>query len=164
MGHPLDRFTLAIRMDLFNKTVGIINERIQYPSKQFGIKCFLAEHHDLLHDPPVDYLTILIAIGEDYNIFLMTRVREQSVGRPPKEGVRLAAAVTGGIITACGLILAGTFGVLAFSPIRTLEQVGASVAIGVLIDTFVVRALLVPAIASLVGRWNWWPAKLSKQR
>jgi RND superfamily putative drug exporter len=68
--------------------------------------------------------------------------------------------VTGSVITACGIILAGTFGVLAISPIRTLMQIGLAVSLGVLIDTFVVRALLVPAIAARMGRWSWWPSKL----
>lgn len=118
---------------------------------------------DILGQPGVNYIVpilifvLLVALGADYNIFLMSRVREESVGRTMREGVRRAAAVTGGIITACGLILAGTFGALMSAPIQMLFQVGAAVAIGVLIDTFVVRALLVPAIAATIGNWNWWP-------
>jgi RND superfamily putative drug exporter len=89
----------------------------------------------------------------------MSRVREESETHVTREGARLAAMVTGGVITACGIILAGTFASLVITPIRTLTQLGAAVAIGVFIDTFLVRALLVPAIASLLGRWNWWPTK-----
>jgi len=72
---------------------------------------------------------------------------------------RLAATATGGVITACGIILVGTFGALGSAPIQTLFQVGVAIAIGILIDTFVVRALLVPAIAAMLGRWNWWPMR-----
>jgi RND superfamily putative drug exporter len=64
------------------------------------------------------------------------------------------------VITACGIILAGTFAALLVSPIRIMVQVGTAVAIGILIDTFIVRSLVVPAIATLIGRWNWWPSKL----
>ncbi len=108
---------------------------------------------------PIIILVLLIALGSDYNIFLMSRVREESQGQNTREGVRRAVIATGGVITACGIILAGTFGALVISPIRTLMQIGVTVSIGVLIDTFIVRALLVPSIASLLGRWNWWPAK-----
>ena len=108
---------------------------------------------------PIFVLVLLIALGSDYNIFLMSRVREESQTRPTLTGTRLAAIATGGVITACGIILAGTFGALVITPIRTMMQIGAAVAIGVLIDTFIVRAWLVPAIASRLGRWNWWPAK-----
>jgi RND superfamily putative drug exporter len=108
---------------------------------------------------PIIVFVLLIALGSDYNIFLMSRVKEESENRTTRDGVRIAAIATGGVITACGIILAGTFGALVITPIRTLMQIGAAVAIGVLIDTFVVRALLVPAIASLLGRWNWWPFK-----
>ncbi|MBN1191235.1 MAG: MMPL family transporter [Dehalococcoidales bacterium] len=108
---------------------------------------------------PIIIFVLLIALGSDYNIFLMSRVKEESLVRPTREGARLAAIATGGVITACGIILAGTFGALVVAPINTMMQIGATVAIGILIDTFIVRALLVPAIASLLGRWNWWPGK-----
>ena len=72
--------------------------------------------------------------------------------------MRVAAARTGSVITSAGLILAGTFAALALAPMPTLMEVGVGVALGVLVDTFVVRALLVPALAALLGRWNWWPA------
>jgi putative drug exporter of the RND superfamily len=108
---------------------------------------------------PIMVFVLLIALGSDYNIFLMSRVKEESLTRPTREGARLAAIATGGVITACGIILAGTFGALVITPIKTMMEIGATVAIGILIDTFIVRALLVPAIASLLGRWNWWPGK-----
>jgi putative drug exporter of the RND superfamily len=108
---------------------------------------------------PIIIFVLLIALGSDYNIFLMSRVKEESLTRPTREGARLAAIATGGVITACGIILAGTFGAMVITPIKTMMEIGASVAIGILIDTFIVRALLVPAVASLLGRWNWWPGK-----
>ncbi len=76
-----------------------------------------------------------------------------------REGIRLASTYTGGIITSCGIILAGTFGALAVSPIKMLAQIGVAIAIGVLVDTFIVRSLLVPAVAALLGKWNWWPSR-----
>jgi RND superfamily putative drug exporter len=108
---------------------------------------------------PIIVFVLLVALGSDYNMFLMSRVREESATKITREGARLAAIATGGVITACGIILAGTFGVLVVTPIRTMIQIGAAVAIGVFLDTFLVRALLVPAIASLLGRWNWWPGR-----
>lgn len=108
---------------------------------------------------PTFLMVILIALGEDYNIFLMSRVREECQGTSTKDGVRVAATATGGIITACGLILAGTFASLASTGIQPLVQTGGAIAIGLLIDTFVVRAFLVPAIAATMGKWNWWPSK-----
>jgi len=108
---------------------------------------------------PIIVFVLLVALGSDYNMFLMSRVREESSTRVTREGARLAAIATGGVITACGIILAGTFGVLVVTPIRTMVQIGAAVSIGVFIDTFLVRALLVPAIASLLGRFNWWPSR-----
>ncbi len=109
---------------------------------------------------PIMIFVLLVALGADYNIFLMSRVQEESEkAGSVKEGVRLASAYTGGIITSCGIILAGTFAALAVSPLRMLIQMGVAVAIGVLVDTFIVRTLLVPSIATLLGRWNWWPRK-----
>ncbi len=107
---------------------------------------------------PIMVFVLLVALGADYNIFLMSRVQEESEkAGSVREGVRLANAYTGGIITSCGIILAGTFGALAVSPLRMLVQMGVAVATGVLVDTFIVRTLLVPSIATLLGKWNWWP-------
>jgi RND superfamily putative drug exporter len=110
---------------------------------------------------PIVVFVLLVALGADYNIFLMSRVREESEVLPTKEATRTAAGITGAVITACGIILAGTFAALLVSPIRIMVQVGTAVAIGIIIDTFIVRSLVVPAIATLVGRWNWWPSRLS---
>jgi uncharacterized membrane protein YdfJ with MMPL/SSD domain len=109
---------------------------------------------------PIVVFVLLVALGADYNIFLMSRVREESETKPTREATRTAAGITGSVITACGIILAGTFAALLVSPIRIMVQVGTAVAIGILIDTFIVRSLVVPAIAALIGRWNWWPSKL----
>ncbi len=101
----------------------------------------------------------LVALGVDYNIYIMSRVREE-VGRSGLvEGTRRAISRTGGVITSAGIILAGTFSVLTTLPLRDLAQLGFAVMLGVLLDTFVVRALLVPSIVLLLGRWNWWPAR-----
>lgn len=133
----------------YGATLGIITWIFQDLMGQAGISFMI----------PIVLFVLLVALGSDYNIFLMSRVREESETHVTREGARLAAMVTGGVITACGIILAGTFASLVITPIRTLTQLGAAVAIGVFIDTFLVRALLVPAIASLLGRWNWWPTK-----
>jgi len=101
----------------------------------------------------------LVALGVDYNIFLMARAREESAGRGTREGTMVALVNTGGVVTGAGLILAGTFATLTLLPLEELVQVGATVAIGVLLDTFVVRALLIPAIAYRLGERTWWPSK-----
>ncbi|WP_243716439.1 MMPL family transporter [Actinomadura sp. KC345] len=104
----------------------------------------------------------LVALGVDYNIFLMERVREESRRVPTAEAVRRGLAATGGVITAAGLVLAGTFAALAQIPDVTVAQVGIAVGTGVLIDTFLVRALQVPALATLLGDRTWWPARRAK--
>jgi RND superfamily putative drug exporter len=107
---------------------------------------------------PLLVFVLLVALGSDYNIFLMSRVREESAGRPIRDGIRIASGHTGAVITSAGLILAGTFGSMATAPLVVLFQVGVAVAIGVLIDTFLVRSILVPAITTLVGERAWWPS------
>jgi len=111
---------------------------------------------------PILLFVLLVALGADYNIFLSSRIKEESEISDPLTGVRVASEKTGAIITACGIILAGTFATMAFAPLRMLSQVGLAVAIGILLDTFIVRAILVPAIATLLGKWNWWPSKVKK--
>jgi RND superfamily putative drug exporter len=106
---------------------------------------------------PLMVFVLLVALGSDYNIFLMSRVREESATRDLRSGIRVASARTGTVITSAGLILAGTFGALVTSPLQLLFQVGLTVALGVLIDTFVVRSLLVPAITAFIGERAWWP-------
>jgi RND superfamily putative drug exporter len=99
----------------------------------------------------------LVALGVDYNIFLMTRAREEAAARGTPDGVLAALVSTGGVVTGAGLILAGTFATLTLLPMEELIQIGATVAIGVLLDTFVVRALLIPAITYRLGERTWWP-------
>jgi RND superfamily putative drug exporter len=106
---------------------------------------------------PLMVFVLLVALGSDYNIFLMSRVREESSTHELRPGIRIASARTGTVITSAGLILAGTFGALVTSPLQLLFQVGLAVALGVLIDTFVVRSLLVPAITAFIGERAWWP-------
>ena len=101
----------------------------------------------------------LVALGVDYNIFLMTRAREETAARGTREGVLAALAGTGGVITGAGLILAGTFATLTLLPLEELVQIGATVAAGVLLDTFLVRALLIPAITYWLGDRAWWPSR-----
>jgi len=103
----------------------------------------------------------LTALGADYNIFLLSRVREEARDHALPEAVRRAVANTGGVITSAGVILAGTFAVLAVQPLRETLEIGLGVALGVLLDTLVVRALLVPGVTLLLGRRAWWPTRLS---
>jgi len=109
---------------------------------------------------PLFVFVILVALGADYNIFLMSRIREEAHKVPMKKAVEIAVGGTGGVITACGIILAGTFATLMTSSLGVVFQVGAAIAIGIIIDTFLVRALLVPALATILGRWGWWPSEL----
>ena len=108
---------------------------------------------------PLFAFVFLVALGIDYNIFLMTRVREEAATRGTREGVLAALENTGGVVTGAGLVLAGTFATLTLLPLEQLVQIGATVAIGVLLDTFVVRALLIPAITYLLGERAWWPGR-----
>jgi RND superfamily putative drug exporter len=118
---------------------------------------------DLIYVLPVFVFVMLAAVGADYNIFLVSRIREEAEQRPIKEAVQRAVANTGGVITSCGIILAGTFATLASSSLPMVLQIGVPIAIGVLIDTFLVRALLVPSLAKLSGRWSWWPSGLFRK-
>jgi RND superfamily putative drug exporter len=111
----------------------------------------------------------LLALGEDYNILVMTRIREEAKSFPLREAVVRAVGRTGATVTSAGLVLAGTFGVLAVvagssASGSQVRAIGFGLAIGILMDTFVVRTLLVPATVALLGRWNWWPAAMSRQR
>jgi putative drug exporter of the RND superfamily len=102
----------------------------------------------------------LVALGVDYNIFLMDRVREESRTHGTREGVLRALVATGPVITSAGIVLAGTFAVLMTLPLDILLELGFAVSLGVLIDTFLVRTLLVPALVELVGDASWWPSRL----
>ncbi|MEJ7763310.1 MAG: MMPL family transporter [Thermomicrobiales bacterium] len=110
---------------------------------------------------PFFLFVFLVALGVDYNIFLMVRIREETGRHGLETGTRRALGRTGGVITSAGLILAGTFGALMTLPLQDLFQLGFSVALGVLLDTFIIRSLMVPAIVLLLGRWNWWPGTVS---
>nr|WP_308428559.1 MMPL family transporter [Mycetocola manganoxydans] len=111
---------------------------------------------------PLFGFVFLVALGVDYNIFLMTRVREESGKHGTKQGILRGLAVTGGVITSAGLVLAATFAALSVIPILFLLQIAFIVAFGVLLDTFLVRTLLVPALSYDIGRAIWWPSKLSR--
>ena len=109
----------------------------------------------------------LLALGEDYNILVMTRIREEAGQRPLREAVVRAVGATGPTVTSAGLVLAGTFAVLAVvggsgSGNGQVREIGFGLAVGILLDTFVVRTVLVPSTVSLLGRWNWWPSAMGR--
>ncbi len=106
----------------------------------------------------------LVALGVDYNIFLMTRVREETQRHGTHSGTIRGLAVTGGVITSAGIVLAGTFSTLAVLPLVSLTEIGFAIAVGVLLDTFVVRSILVPALVLDVGQRVWWPSALARRR
>ncbi|MGR0220253.1 MMPL family transporter [Agromyces sp. ZXT2-6] len=112
---------------------------------------------------PLFGFVFLVALGVDYNIFLMTRVREESIAHGTREGILRGLRLTGGVITSAGLVLAATFAALGVLPILFLAQISFIVAFGVLLDTFLVRTLLVPAAAYDIGRAIWWPSRLSRE-
>jgi len=107
---------------------------------------------------------LLVALGIDYNIFLMTRVREEAGKIGHRAGTLKGLAVTGGVITSAGIVLASTFAALYVIPILFLAQIAFIVAFGVLLDTLIVRSLLVPALTLEIGRPIWWPSNLGKRR
>jgi putative drug exporter of the RND superfamily len=111
---------------------------------------------------PLFAFVFLVALGIDYNIFLMTRVREEAKRSGTRQGALTALAATGGVITSAGLVLAGTFATLATLPLVILTEIGFCVAIGVLIDTIIVRSVLVTALNLDLGDRMWWPSHLSR--
>jgi RND superfamily putative drug exporter len=111
---------------------------------------------------PLFAFVFLVALGVDYNIFLIARAREETLKHGTRKGILRALAVTGGVITSAGIVLAGTFSVLAVLPLVFLTQIGFVVAFGVLLDTFLVRSVLVPAIVLKMGPKFWWPSQLAK--
>ena len=131
-----------------------------------GVSALFFNHvfHFANADPafPLFAFVFLVALGIDYNIFLMTRVREETLQFGTREGIRRGLAVTGGVITSAGVVLAATFVVLGVLPIVFLAEVGFTVAFGVLLDTIVVRSILVPALSYDIGKRIWWPSKLAK--
>jgi RND superfamily putative drug exporter len=109
----------------------------------------------------------LLALGEDYNILVMTRIREEAQDLPLRHAITEALGATGTTVTSAGLVLAGTFAVLAASAGSgssgtQLRAIGVGLALGILMDSFLVRTLLVPSAVALLGRWNWWPSSLSR--
>ncbi|KTR08805.1 MMPL family transporter [Curtobacterium luteum] len=131
-----------------------------------GVGALVFDH--VFHFPGADPSVVLysfvflVALGVDYNIFLMTRVREEALRHGPREGVLRGLGVTGGVITSAGIVLAATFAALGVIPILFLAQIAFVVAFGVLLDTVVVRSLLVPALTYELGRRAWWPSRLSR--
>jgi RND superfamily putative drug exporter len=112
---------------------------------------------------PLFVFVFLVALGIDYNIFLMTRVREEASRRDARHGAIIGLAATGGVITSAGFVLAGTFAVLATIPATFLTELGFAVAFGILLDTLVVRSVLVTALNLDIGRWMWWPSHLARR-
>jgi putative drug exporter of the RND superfamily len=112
---------------------------------------------------PLFVFVFLVALGIDYNIFLMTRVHEEAKVVGTRRGALAGLAATGGVITSAGLVLAGTFAVLGTLPVVSFAEIGIAVALGVLLDTIIVRAVLVTALNLDIGRHMWWPSALAKQ-
>jgi len=112
---------------------------------------------------PLFAFVFLVALGIDYNIFLMTRVREEAQRGGSRRGALIGLAATGGVITSAGLVLAGTFGTLATLPLTFTFQIGFVVAFGVLLDTIIVRSILVTGLNLDLGRHIWWPARISRR-
>jgi uncharacterized membrane protein YdfJ with MMPL/SSD domain len=120
-------------------------------------------YHDLLSQPvfyivPVFAFVFLVALGQDFNILTMARIREEVSRLGERNGIAAAVALTGGVVSSCGLVMAASFSRLLSNPVLEVSELGFALVAGILIDTFIVRPLLVPALAALVGRWNWlWP-------
>ena len=133
----------------------------------FGISIFIFQ--DILNHTGVAYsngiwiFVFLVALGADYNIFVIARIKEETERLGFKEGIAVAVGKTGGVVTSAGIILASTFAVLTTLPLRDVFQLGMAVMLGVLIDTFVVRTLLVPSMAAILKNYNWWPSLGSRK-
>ena len=130
-----------------------------------GIMRFVFEYclgREIAWFVPFFMFVLLLALGMDYNIFLMGRVREEAAVHGTRTGVRLAVLHTGGIITSAGIIMAGTFAAMMSSSLLGLVQLSFAITVGVLQDTFITRTILVPSIVVMLGRWNWWPGKAVK--
>ena len=128
----------------------------------FGISIFIFQ--DILNHTGVAYsngiwiFVFLVALGADYNIFVIARIKEETEKRGYDEGIAVAVGQTGGVVTSAGIILASTFAVLTTLPLRDVFQLGMAVMLGVLIDTFIVRTLLVPSMAAILKNNSWWPS------
>ncbi|GIJ55279.1 MMPL family transporter [Virgisporangium aurantiacum] len=128
---------------------GFILDAMGYPELYFGL--------------PLQAFLFLVALGVDYSIFLMTRAREEVAVHGHRAGVLRAVTVTGGVITSAGVVLAATFASLAVLPLTPSVQNAVVVSVGVLLDTFLVRSLLVPALALSIGPKVWWPSRLARR-
>lgn len=121
--------------------------------------------HNVLGQPlfylvPVLAFVFLVALGEDFNILTMARIREEVAQLGHRKGIAAAVALTGGVVSSCGLVMAASFARMMANPVLEIAETGFAILFGILVDTFVVRPLLVPAIATLLGRWNWvWPGR-----
>src|SRR5690606_29358043 len=113
---------------------------------------------------PLYSFVFLVALGEDYNIFMVSSIWQKRKTMPLRQAIREGVAQTGGVITSAGLILAGTFAVLATMPIQVLVHFGIITALGILLDTLIVRPFLVPAITTLLGRFAFWPGRYEPVR
>jgi len=120
---------------------------------------YVLGHDGIGSGVPIFMFIFLVALGVDYNIYIISRVREEARHFRIKKATIIAVSNTGGVITSAGIILAGTFTALTTLPLRDLFQLGFVVAIGVLIDTFFVRGIVVPSFIMMLGKWNWWPSK-----
>ena len=133
----------------------------------FGISIFIFQ--DILNHTGVAYsngiwiFVFLVALGADYNIFVIARIKEETERSGFDEGIAVAVGKTGGVVTSAGIILASTFAVLTTLPLRDVFQLGMAVMLGVLIDTFVVRTLLVPSMAAILKNYSWWPSLGSRK-
>jgi RND superfamily putative drug exporter len=106
----------------------------------------------------------LMALGSDYNILVMSRIREESFLRSLHDAIAQALSATGSTVTSAGMILSATFAVVGVTgSSEEVRQLGVGIAAGVLLDTFLVRTLLVPSVVVLLGRWNWWPSSLARR-
>ncbi len=112
---------------------------------------------------PFFLFVFIMALGEDYNILVMTRIREEAQHLPLREAITVAVGQTGTTVTSAGLVLSSTFGVLAAATSGQVRQIAIGLALGILLDTFVVRTLLVPSAAVMLGRYNWWPSRLARR-
>ena len=133
----------------------------------FGISIFIFQ--DILNHTGVAYsngiwiFVFLVALGADYNIFVIARIKEETERLGFNEGIAVAVGKTGGVVTSAGIILASTFAILTTLPLRDVFQLGMAVMLGVLIDTFVVRTLLVPSMAAILKNYSWWPLPGSRK-
>jgi len=123
---------------------------------------FIYGHPEVDPGFPLFAFVFLVALGIDYNIFLMTRVREETVNHGTRKGALIALSSTGGVITSAGFVLAATFSALATMPLTFTLQLGTTIALGVLLDTLIVRSVLVTALNLDLGAKIWWPSKLDR--